>query len=145
MTTSCRHATPTCAEETHCTSLQAHTLQIQTYAHTYIQYIHPLNGPLSRTTRVSRYQKGKTNRDFTEARDSGISWAICKSASSSRQITTPEPHHLSFFIGRMPFLSPNQQRQSTEGKTYNTIHTYTNKFIQRKKSWNEYALLAQDD
>ena len=27
-------------------------------------------GPLSGTTRVSRYQKGKTNLDFTEARDS---------------------------------------------------------------------------
>jgi len=43
---------------------------------------------------------------------SGISWAICKSAPCSRQITIP--HH-SFFTDRMPFLSPNQQRQSTEG------------------------------
>jgi len=25
---------------------------------------------------------------------------------------------LSFFTGRMPFLTPNQQRQSTEGKEY---------------------------
>jgi len=33
-------------------------------------YIHPFNGPLSGTTRVSRYQKGKTNLDFTEARGS---------------------------------------------------------------------------
>jgi len=31
---------------------------------------HPSNGPLSGTTRVSQYQKGKTNLDFTEARDS---------------------------------------------------------------------------
>jgi len=31
---------------------------------------HPFNGPLSGTTRVIRYQKGKTNLDFTEARDS---------------------------------------------------------------------------
>ena len=30
---------------------------------------HPFNGPLSGSTRVSRYQKGKTNLDFTEARD----------------------------------------------------------------------------
>jgi len=44
---------------------------------------------------------------------SGIHWAICKSAPSSRQTTTPAPHH-SVFTGRMPFLSPNQQRQSTE-------------------------------
>jgi len=33
-------------------------------------YIHSFNGPLSGTTQVSRYQKGKTNLDFTEARDS---------------------------------------------------------------------------
>ena len=48
---------------------------------------------------------------------SGISWAICKSAPRSRQITTPAPHHptTQFFTGRMPFLPPNQQHQSTEG------------------------------
>ena len=45
---------------------------------------------------------------------SGISWAICKSAPRSRLITTPAPHH-SVLTGRMPFLPPNQQRQSTEG------------------------------
>ena len=33
-------------------------------------HTHPFNGPLPRTTRLSRYQKGKTNVDFTEARDS---------------------------------------------------------------------------
>ena len=32
------------------------------------------NGPFSGTTRVSRYQKGKTNLDFTEARDSEWQW-----------------------------------------------------------------------
>jgi len=36
-----------------------------THTHT-----HTFNGPLSRTTQVGRYQKGKTNLDFTEARDS---------------------------------------------------------------------------
>jgi len=30
----------------------------------------PFNGPFSGTTRVGQYQKGKTNLDFTEARDS---------------------------------------------------------------------------
>ena len=45
---------------------------------------------------------------------SGISWAICKSAPRFRQITTPAPHY-SVFTSRMPFLLPNQQRQSTEG------------------------------
>ena len=45
---------------------------------------------------------------------SGINCKRCKSASRSRQITTPAPHH-SVFTGRMPFLPPNQQHQSTEG------------------------------
>jgi len=35
--------------------------------------------------------------------------------SSSQIITTNKPTS-SFFTGRMPFLSPNQQCQSTEGK-----------------------------
>ena len=46
---------------------------------------------------------------------SSISWAVCKSAPSSRQ---PCQHPITqFFTGRMPFLPPNQQRQSTEGKS----------------------------
>jgi len=43
------------------------TLHLSTYLHTHT---HPFNGPFTGTTRVSRYQKGKTNLDFTEARDS---------------------------------------------------------------------------
>ena len=43
----------------------------------------------------------------------GISLAICKFASRSRQMTTPAPHH-SVFTGQMPFLPPSQYRQSTE-------------------------------
>ena len=38
-------------------------------------YTHiPFNGPFSGNTRVSRYQKGKTDLDFTEARDSEWQW-----------------------------------------------------------------------
>ena len=37
-------------------------------------HTHPFNGPLSRTTRTSQYQKGRTNLDFTEARDSEWHW-----------------------------------------------------------------------
>jgi len=32
------------------------------------------NGPFSGTTQVSQYQKGKTNLDFTEAKDSEWQW-----------------------------------------------------------------------
>ena len=84
------------------------------YKHTHT---HPFNGPLSGTTQVSRYQKGKTNLDFTEARDSEWQWHqlghICKSAPCSRQITTQHPT-TQFFTGRVPFLPPNQQCQSTD-------------------------------
>ena len=37
-------------------------------------HTHPFNGPFSGTTQVSRYRKGKTNLDFTEARDSEWQW-----------------------------------------------------------------------
>ena len=88
------------------------------HAHTHT-HTHPFNGPLSGTTRVSRYQKGKTNLDFTGARDSEWRWhqlghmQVCTSLQTDNQASTPP---LSFFTGRMPFLPPNQQRQSTEGK-----------------------------
>jgi len=35
---------------------------------------HLFNGPFSGTTQVSRYQKSKTNPDFTEARGSEWQW-----------------------------------------------------------------------
>ena len=80
----------------------------------------PFNSPLSRTTRVSWYQKGKTNLDFTEARDSEWQWhqlghmQVCTLLHTDNHASTPP---LPFFTGRMPFLPPNQQRQTTEGRT----------------------------
>jgi len=38
--------------------------------------LQPFNGLFSRTSRVSRYQKGKTNLDFTAARDSEWQWHL---------------------------------------------------------------------
>jgi len=69
---------------------------------------------------VSQYQKGKTNRDFTEARDSERQWyqlghmQVCTLLQTDNHAS---PSLLKFFTGRMPFLPPNQQRQSTEGKS----------------------------
>jgi len=37
---------------------------------------------------------------------------VCTSLQTDNHASTPP---LSFFTGRMPFLLPNQQRQSTEG------------------------------
>ena len=63
-------------------------------------HIHPFNGLLSMTTRVSRYQKGKTNLDFTEARDSEWQWhqlghmQVCTSLLTDNHASTPP---LSFY------------------------------------------------
>ena len=82
---------------------------LSNFAHTHTHTHTLFNGPLSGTTRVSRYQKGKTDLDFTEARDnegSGISWAICKSAPRSRQITMPTPHRSVFLQAGCPSCRP---------------------------------------
>jgi len=90
--------------------------------HTHIgtdTHTQTFNGPLSGTTWVGWYQKGKTNLDFTEARDSAWQWhqlghmQVCTSLQADNHTSTPP---LSFFTGRMPFLPPNQQCQSTESK-----------------------------
>jgi len=45
-------------------------------------HAHPFNGPFTGTTRVSRYQKGKPNLDFTEAR-------VCISLQADNHASTP--------------------------------------------------------
>ena len=81
-------------------------------------YTHLFNGPFSGTTQVIRYQKRKpiwTLLKQETVRGSGVSWATRKSAPRSRQITMPQHPTTLFFSGPMPFLPPNQQRQTTEG------------------------------
>jgi len=58
------------------------------------------NGPFSGTTRVSRYQKGKTNLDFTEARDSEWQWHQL----GHMQVCTSSP--LSFLQAGCPSCRP---------------------------------------
>jgi len=76
------------------------------YLHTHT---HPFNGPLSRTTRVSRYQKGKTNLDFTKARDSEWQWhqlghmQVCTLLLSDNHSSTPP---LSFLLAGCLFCHP---------------------------------------
>ena len=89
-------------------------------------YTHPFNGPFPGLPRWAGTREVKPIWIFLKQETvsgSGISWAICKPAPRSRQITTPAPHH-SVFKGQMPFLPPNQQRQSTEG-TNRKNYSYT--------------------
>jgi len=58
---------------TRCSTANYNLNGYQSHTHTHT-HTHQFNGPLSRTTQVSLYQKGKTNLDFTEARDSEWQW-----------------------------------------------------------------------
>ena len=76
------------------TSLSAELIQsVVCYTNTHT---HPFNGPLSRTTRVSSYQTGETNQDFTvKARDSEWQWhqlgrmQVCTSLQTDNHASTP--------------------------------------------------------
>ena len=61
------YAFQVCGSPHACTHARTHT---HTHTHTHVR----LTALFSGTTRVSRYQKGKTNLDFTEARDSELQW-----------------------------------------------------------------------
>jgi len=52
------------------------TLRFPCLGHCTHTHTHTFYGPVSRTTRVSQYQKGKTNLDFTEASDSEWQWHL---------------------------------------------------------------------
>jgi len=68
----------------------------------FVEYEHTraFNGPLSGTTQVSRHQKGKTNLDITEARDSEWQWhqlghmQVCTSLQIGNHASIPP---LSFY------------------------------------------------
>ena len=88
-----------------CTLQQQKYRQVRTnHTHTHT-HTHTFNGPLSGTTWVSRYQKGKTSLDFTEARDSEWQWhqlghvQVCTSLQTDNHASTPP---LSFLQARCP-------------------------------------------
>jgi len=72
----------------------------RTGTHTYT-----FNGPVSGTTRASQYQKGKTNLNFTEARDSEWQWhqlgrmQVCTSLQTDNHASIPS---LSFLQAGCP-------------------------------------------
>ena len=69
----------------------------------------PFNSLFSRTTWVSRYQKGKTNLDFTGARESEWQWhqlghmQVCTSFQTDNHASTPP---LSFLQAGCPSCRP---------------------------------------
>ena len=85
-----------------------------THTHT-----HPFNGPFSGTTRVGRYQKGKTNLDFTEARDSEWQWRqlghmqVCTLLQTDNHASTSP---LSFLQAGCPSCRPANSVKALKAK-----------------------------
>jgi len=77
-----------------------------------MQPFKPFNGPFSRTTRVSQYQKGKTSLDFLEARDSEWQWhqldcmQVCTSATSLQTDNHASTPLFSFLQAGCPSCRP---------------------------------------
>jgi len=74
-----------------------------------ITHAHLFNCPFSGTTRVSRYQKGKTNLDFSEARNSEWQWhqlghmQACTAFQTHNHASTPT---VSFLQAGCPSCRP---------------------------------------
>jgi len=86
--------------------------------------LHPFNDPFFSTTWVSKChnQSGfKWSKRFGDVAASAGPYAnnlhLAPSRQPHQQTTTPRPHH-SICTGQMLFLTPNQQRQSTEGTSH---------------------------
>jgi len=83
-------------------------LRTSTHTHTHT-HTHTFNGPFSGTTRVSRYQKGKTNLDFTVSWHSEWQWHqlghmhVCTSLQTDNHASTPP---LSFLQAGCPSCHP---------------------------------------
>ena len=94
--------------------------------------LHTFNGPLSGTTRVSRYQKGKTNLDFTEARVSDWQWhqlghmQVCTLLQTDNHASTPT---LSFLQAGCPSCRPTNSQLNQNKCVVWTELMYCLKFV----------------
>jgi len=97
-----------------------------TYTYTYNNHLQPFNGLFSRTTWVSRYQKGKTNLDFTGARDSEWQWhrpdhtQVCTSLQTDNHASTPP---LCFLQAGCPSCRPTNSVKALKAKTNSFKYT----------------------
>ena len=55
---------------------------------------------------------------------SGISWATCKSAPRSRQITTPVPHHSVFLQAGCPSCHPTNSVKALKASLFSSVSAF---------------------
>jgi len=88
--------------------------------------LQPLNGLFFRITWVSRYQKGKTNLDFSGARDSEWQWhqlghmQVCTSLQTDNHASTPP---LCFLQARCPSCRPTNSVIALKAQVLEVIPT----------------------
>jgi len=74
---------------------------------------------------VRQYQKGKTNLNFTEARDSEWQWhqlgymQVCTSLQADNHISSPQ---LSFLQAGCPSCHPNNSVKALKGQTTESVN-----------------------
>ena len=96
--------------------LSTHWAVIFTFHTLKTTTLQPFNGLFSRTTWVSQYQKGKTNLDFTGARDSEWQWhqlghmQVCTSLQTDNHIITVPHHSVSYRPDALPAAQPTTSK-----------------------------------
>ena len=84
-------------------------LPLNTHPHLTTLFLDYLGGPVPERWNQFGFYWSK--------RQWGISWAICKSASRSRQITMPVPHHSSFLQAECPSCRPTNSFKALKAQT----------------------------
>ena len=91
-----------------------------------LQPLQPFNGLFSRMIWVSQYQKGKTNLDFTGARDSEWQWhqlgyiQVCTSLQTDNHASTPP---LCFLQAGCPSCRPTNSVKALKAHTTEKLIT----------------------
>ena len=107
----------------------------RTHAHTHT---HTFNGPFSGTSWVSQYQKGETNLEFNEARDSEWQWhqlghmQVCTSLQTDNHASTPP---LVFLQAGWPSCRPTNtaSKQCKESSSSSSCTVFTDFTDQRER------------
>ena len=98
------------------------------YSHTHA---HPFNGPISGWASTRKVKPSLILLQQETVSGSGISWAIRKSAPSSRQVTMPAPHHSVFLQAGCPSCHPTNSVKALKANT-----SYSCKLIMQKNDAN---------
>ena len=103
-----------------------HTTPAVSIRPTVNRHTHPFDGSSSGTTRVSWYQRGKTNLDFTEARDSEWQWhqlgsmQVCTLLQTDNHTSAPP---LSFLQAGCPSCQPTNSVKALKAKCVTLLHS----------------------